>query len=68
MDNTNIKNPNNDAYWQVKGYEKRPDNWKYLLPKPSKRKLNREKYHPSWSPDGRGCFDSMFDPLCADDY
>ena len=23
-------NPNNDAYWQARGYAKRPDNWKQL--------------------------------------
>ena len=24
-------NPNNDAYWQARGYAKRPDNWKQLI-------------------------------------
>jgi len=68
MNNTDMKNPNNDAYWEAKGYKKRPNNWKELLPKYSKRELNREKYHPSCEPDGRGGIDAMFDPLCSDDY
>nr|BDD46567.1 hypothetical protein 2 [bacterium] len=24
-------NPNNDAFWQSRGYDKRPDNWRELL-------------------------------------
>jgi len=70
MNSTNLNNPNNDAYWQVKGYKKRPNNWRHLLPKNSKRQLNREKYDPyhGCGPDGRGCIDAMFDPLCKDDY
>ena len=68
MQNSDIKNPNNDAYWQAKGYAKRPKNWKDLLPKISKRRANREKFYPSWGPDGRGCVDAMFDPLCKEDY
>ncbi len=71
MNNTDIKNPNNDAYWQAKGYEKRPKNWKELIPKVSKRMINREKHDPYFGcgPDGRGeSLDAMFDPLCKDDY
>jgi len=71
MNNTDKKNPNNNAYWQALGYKKRPKNWRELIAKPSKRKKNREKYDPydGCGPDGRGCFiDSMFDPLCKDDY
>lgn len=26
-------NPNNDAYWQARGYAKRPRNWKALVAK-----------------------------------
>lgn len=58
MNNINLKNPNNDAYWQAKGYKKRPKNWKELIPKQSKRQLNREKYdmtggilEPFWKED-----------------
>ena len=65
MNNTDKNNPNNDIYWQNKGYKNRPDNWKQLLAKESKRQKNREKYILN---DGRGCIDSMFDPLCKDDY
>ncbi|GJM05322.1 MAG: hypothetical protein DHS20C09_13130 [marine bacterium B5-7] len=65
MKNTDIKNPNNDAYWQERGYKKKPENWKKLLPELSKRKQNKEIYHQC---DGRGGIDAMFDPLCVDDY
>lgn len=70
MNNANSNNPNNDAYWQARGYKKRPKNWKELISKPSKRQINREKYDPFYGcgTDGRGVFDSMFDPLCKDDY
>lgn len=27
----NQLNPNNDLYWQARGYEKRPNNWKQLV-------------------------------------
>ena len=27
----NQMNPNNDAYWQVRGYDERPDDWKDQL-------------------------------------
>ena len=27
----NHLNPNNDAYWQSRGYDARPENWKELL-------------------------------------
>jgi hypothetical protein len=37
MNKTNIKSPNHDAYWQEKGYSKRPKEWKTLIPKASKR-------------------------------
>ncbi len=65
MNNTDKNNSNNDAYWQEKGYKKRPNNCKELLPKESKRQKNKEKFMLN---DGRGTIDSMFDPLCKDDY
>lgn len=65
MNNTDKNNANNDTYWQARGYKKRPDNWKQLLPKESKRQKNREKYMLD---DGRSTIDSMFDPLCKNDY
>lgn len=57
-----LTNPNNDAYWQRLGYDKRPKNWKKLLknrPK-SKRAKKRDDYIP---PDG-----GITWPLCKDDY
>lgn len=33
LDNrANQLNPNNDAYWQSRGYDERPDNWDDLIP------------------------------------
>ena len=29
----NQMNPNNDAYWQARGYSERPDDWKNLVDK-----------------------------------
>ena len=32
LDNhANQLNPNNDAYWQSRGYDERPDNWDDLI-------------------------------------
>ena len=28
----NQMNPNNDAYWQSRGYDERPDDWEDQLP------------------------------------
>lgn len=70
MNKTNIKNPNHDSYWKEKGYSKRPEDWKELLAKKSKRQKNKERYdsYSGCGPDGLGSFDSMFTPLCKDDY
>ena len=65
MKNQNAKNPNNDAYWQARGYTKRPKDWQGLLRKPSKRQLNQQKH---WPDDGLDGWDAMFNPLCKDDY
>lgn len=65
MNRQNLNNPNNDAYWEARGYKKRPKNWKELITRPSKRSINRARYMMD---DGRCCVDSMFDPLCAEDY
>lgn len=27
----NQMNPNNDVYWQSRGYDERPDDWEYYL-------------------------------------
>lgn len=33
LDNyANQLNPNNDAYWQSRGYDERPDDWDDLIP------------------------------------
>lgn len=61
MNKTNTKNPNHDSYWKEKGYSKRPENWKDLLPKESKRQKNKEKFCYGFNDDGLG-------PLCKDDY
>ncbi len=66
--NTNQKNPNNDEFWQLKGYPKRPNDYKELHKEPSKRQKNKKK-HGRLLDDGRGDgIDSMFDPLSKDDY
>ena len=40
---SNMKNPNNDAYWKLRGYEKRPNNWKHLIGKKRISNNRREK-------------------------
>ena len=58
-------NPNNDAYWQSKGHEKRPSNWRRLLAGGGGSMPPTRRHLPD---DGRGGIDSMFDPLCKEDY
>ncbi|XP_023023980.1 uncharacterized protein isoform X2 [Leptinotarsa decemlineata] len=29
---SNENNPNNDAFWRLRGYSERPDNWRELIP------------------------------------
>ena len=57
-------NPNNDAFWQSRGYESRPINWQ--------KKIENDQSEPSrkchFPYDGRDAIDSMFDPLCKEDY
>lgn len=60
MSDTDKNNPNNDVYWQSRGYDKKPNNWRELLSEPSKRSLNREKHIPD---DG-----GYTEPFCKDDY
>jgi len=60
-----VNNPNNDAYWQARGLPQRPRDWKVHV--------ERDRCEPSSRTrgpfDGRGLVvDSMFDPLCKDDY
>ena len=35
----NQMNPNNDAYWQVRGYNERPNDWKNLVDKKGRRRV-----------------------------
>lgn len=35
----NQMNPNNDAYWQARGYNERPDDWKNLVDKEEPRRV-----------------------------
>ena len=35
----NQMNPNNDAYWQARGYNGRPNNWKKLVNKEERRRV-----------------------------
>ncbi len=41
-DRSDQMNPNNDAYWQSRGYDKRPDNWND--PDAHKKRSHDEKY------------------------
>ena len=39
LDNyANQLNPNNDAYWESRGWEERPDNWEELLEREEMKK------------------------------
>ena len=66
-DRANSGNPNNDAYWQSRGYDKRPDNWRELLGDSPQEtsSINRQKRR-DWAEhmsNGDG-----FGPLSKDDY
>ena len=42
--NDNQRNPNNDAYWQARGYDKRPDDWQeQVKQQKTKAKGNKRK-------------------------
>ena len=36
---SNQMNPNNDAYWQARGYNERPDDWEDRLSNGKERKV-----------------------------
>ena len=41
----NQKNPNNDAYWQARGYNERPDNWEDQLANNEEDRQVQERRH-----------------------
>ena len=62
-----IGNPNNDAYWQSRGYDKRPDNWRELYADMRKRTSSKNRQ------DKRDWAEYMaagaaLGPLSKDDY
>ena len=63
----NSGNPNNDAYWQSRGYDKRPDNWCELLDDSPKEISSRNRQQRrDWAEhmsDG-----ASLGPLSKDDY
>ncbi len=56
----NSNNPNNHAFWQEKGYEKRPKNWKILFKKMNSQSNRQKNYIEA---DG-----GYTDPFWKDDY
>ena len=59
----NQLNPNNDAYWQARGFDARPDDWEEQVKdfKPVKESRRSKYKHVEW--DG-----GITWPLCKDDY
>ncbi len=57
----NSLNPNNDVFWQSRGYGKRPDNWEQLLGK--EEECGIERPHSRYDIDGGYSW-----PFCKDDY
>ena len=47
-------NPNNDAYWQARGYAKRPDNWKQLAAQAKTKSKGGGKSAPNRKKKKRG--------------
>lgn len=63
----NSGNPNNDAYWQSRGYDKRPDNWRELLgdtPRETSSKNRQSKRY--WAEHDAAV--AALGPLSKDDY
>ena len=44
----NQMNPNNDAYWQVRGYDERPDDWKGQLGNGERQQVQKRPHDASW--------------------
>ena len=40
---TNQMDPNNDAYWQSRGYNKRPDNWEGQVDKEKQQQVKERR-------------------------
>ena len=40
---TNQMNPNNDAYWQARGYNERPDDWEDQVDKKEQQQVNQRR-------------------------
>lgn len=48
----NQLNPNNDAYWQSRGYDERPDNWEDLMQEEDEEiKANLDNYSNQLNPN-----------------
>jgi len=56
-------NPNNDAFWQSRGYEERPDNWEQLLNEGEEYETKIHHSRHKFPSDGGYSW-----PLCKDDY
>ena len=39
----NQMNPNNDAYWQSRGYNERPDDWEVQVSKEKQRQIQERR-------------------------
>ena len=63
----NSGNPNYDAYWQDRGYEKRPVNWRELLGDEPKETSSRNRQHKrDWAEHMAA--GAALGPLSKDDY
>ena len=81
---SDIYNPNNDAYWQARGFEQRPDNWEELsadISSASIQDINNPNNDAYWQARGwdrrpeewrelvRGPYDGGYTgAMCKDDY
>ena len=43
----NQMNPNNDAYWQVRGYDERPDDWNDQLANGETQQVQKRSHDAS---------------------
>ena len=42
--NANQMNPNNDAYWQSRGYNERPDDWEDQVDKEEQHQVQERRH------------------------
>ena len=40
----NQMNPNNDAYWQARGYNERPDDWEDQVDKKEQQQVHQRRH------------------------